>query len=494
LCPDRRRTSLRAIIRGEQVQIEKIMRAIDWFIPEIIKSERVELNVARNFVFTHLAGPTLCQAISVFLYMTDPHPGFACWTVIVCTWTFLLLPFALKMFGSLQLVATISVELLSFAALFGAYFYGGVSSPFLPWLLVSLLLGFFYLSNRPLMVIGMFAVNIGIFAVPSFLFGFPQIVPVSQLATVGAISILSATVYMSWMAVFYANIMSMRSNLEREGERHRATAVMLTRAKELADAANRSKSIFLSKMSHEFRTPLNAVIGYSEILLEDAEMSGDGHRRKPDLERINAAGKHLLSLVTDVLDISKIESNHIELKIETFKLTSLIDDIVSTCRPMLVARKNRLVVQSPPDLGEATTDQTKLRQAAFNLMSNAAKFTKNGAITLSAARERGVSGDWIEITVADTGIGLSQEEMAKLFQNFGQASAETQAKYGGTGLGLSISQRFCALMGGAITVTSEVGKGSAFKIRVPAERSAGADTLGAVLRQRTAAPEPALAI
>jgi signal transduction histidine kinase len=247
-------------------------------------------------------------------------------------------------------------------------------------------------------------------------------------------------------------------------------------------------------MSHEFRTPLNAVIGYSEILLEDAEMSGDGHRRKPDLERINAAGKHLLSLVTDVLDISKIESNHIELKIETFKLASLIDDIVSTCRPMLVARKNRLVVQSPPDLGEATTDQTKLRQAAFNLMSNAAKFTKNGAITLSAARERGVSGDWIEITVADTGIGLSQEEMAKLFQNFGQASAETQAKYGGTGLGLSISQRFCALMGGAITVTSEVGKGSAFKIRVPAERSAGADTLGAVLRQRTAAPEPALAI
>jgi signal transduction histidine kinase len=470
------------------------MRAIDWFIPEAIKSERIELNVARNFVFTHLAGPLLCQSISVFLYMTDPHPGFACWTVIVCTWTFWLLPCALKLFGNLQLMATISVELLSFAALFGAYFYGGVSSPFLPWLLVSLLLGFFYLSNRPLMVIGMFAVNIGAFAAASFLLGFPQIVPLSELATVGGISILSATIYMSWMAVFYANIMSMRSNLEREGERHRATAVLLTRAKELADAANRSKSIFLSKMSHEFRTPLNAVIGYSEILLEDAELSPEGQRRKPDLERINAAGKHLLSLVTDVLDISKIESNHIELKIETFSLASLIDDIVSTCRPMVTARKNRLVVHCPAELGSATTDQTKLRQAAFNLMSNAAKFTKSGTITLSAARERSTSGDWIEITVADTGIGLSQEEMAKLFQNFGQASAETQSKYGGTGLGLSISQRFCALMGGAITVTSEVGKGSAFRICVPADRNAAVEPVGGGLRQRGAAPDHAFAV
>jgi signal transduction histidine kinase len=469
------------------------MRAIDWFIPDSIRSERIELNVARNFVFTHLAGPTLCQSISVFLYMTDPHPGFACWTVIVCTWSFLLLPFALKRFGNLQLMATISVELLSFAALFGAYNYGGVSSPFLPWLLVSLLLGFFYLSSRPLMVIGMFTVNIGAFAAASFILGFPQIVPLSQLATVGGISILSATIYMSWMAVFYANIMSMRSNLEREGERHRATAVLLTRAKELADAANRSKSIFLSKMSHEFRTPLNAVIGYSEILLEDAELSEAGHRRKPDLERINAAGKHLLSLVTDVLDISKIESNHIELKIETFRLSALIDDVVSTCRPMLLARKNRLVVQCPADLGSATTDQTKLRQAAFNLMSNAAKFTKGGAIVLSAARERSASGDWIEITVSDTGIGLSQEQMARLFQNFGQASAETSSKYGGTGLGLSISQKFCALMGGAITVASEVGKGSTFRIRVPADRSAAAEVSGAAPGQRRAAPEPSFA-
>src|ERR1700689_4441189 len=158
------------------------IQAIDWFIPEATKSERIELTVARNFVFTHIAGPTLAQSISVFLYMTDPHPGFACWTMIASIWGFLLLPFGLKLFGKLAPVATISVELLSFAALFGAFFYGGVSSPFLPWLLVSVFLGFFYLADRPLMVMGMFAGNIGAFAVAYLLFGFQDVLPASQLA------------------------------------------------------------------------------------------------------------------------------------------------------------------------------------------------------------------------------------------------------------------------------------------------------------------------
>jgi len=469
------------------------IQAIDWFIPEATKSERIELTVARNFVFTHLAGPLLCQSISVFLYMTDPHPGFACWTIIIGIWGFWMLPLALKLFGRLAPVATISFEMLSFAALFGAFFYGGVSSPFLPWLLVSLLLGFFYLSDRPLMVMGLFVGNIGAFAVAYFLFGFQELVPASQLSTVGWISILSAIIYMSWMAIFYANIMSMRSELEREGERHAATAIRLVRAKELADAANRGKSIFLSKMSHEFRTPLNAVIGYSEILLEDAEMSG-ASERKGDLERINAAGKHLLSLVTDVLDISKIESNLIELKNETFNVASLIEDIVSTCRPMVTAGQSRLVVQCPVDLGSATTDQTKLRQAALNLMSNAAKFTKEGTIVLSATRERKESGDWIEIRVSDTGIGLSKEELARLFEDFAQASIETSRKYGGTGLGLAISQKFCALMGGGIAVTSEVGHGSVFSICIPANRSSSTDSIAGPTVQRTGASEFALAV
>jgi signal transduction histidine kinase len=386
--------------------------------------------------------------------------------MIFCVWGFWLLPFLYKWTRSLEDVATISVQLLLFTSLFGAYFYGGVSSPFLPWMIVSLLLGFFYLSHRPLVVIAMFSLNIAVFTICYLRNGFPDLVPTAELATVGWLSILSAAGYMSWMAIFYANIATMRSDLEREGERHRATAIRLRQAKELADAANRAKSIFLAKMSHEFRTPLNAVIGYSEILLEDAEAAGAGNERVSDLKRINAAGKHLLSLVTEVLDISKIESDHIDLNIETFDLNALLNDIASTSQPLIDANANTFDLQAPAGLGLVSTDPTKLRQVLLNLLSNAAKFTNKGVITLVVARHRTAASDWIDIQVKDDGIGMSKSDMDRLFQNFGQASAETSKKYGGTGLGLAISRRYCALMGGGVAVTSELGRGSCFSVRV----------------------------
>ena len=444
----------------------RIVRFIDWFIPAEAKLERSDRGLAQNFVFTHLAGPALSQAISVFLYLSDPHPGFACWTVIVCIWLFWALPFVYKRTGNLQLSAVMSVELLAFTSLFGAYFYGGVSSPFLPWMLVSLLLGFFYLSERPILVVGLFTFNIAGFTAAYLAYGFPDLLSHEQLSMVGWISILSATIYMSWMAIYYANMIAMRSDLEREAERHRETSIRLREAKDMADQANRAKSIFLAKMSHELRTPLNAVIGFSEILLDDVELDGKGSRTKADLQRINSAGKHLLSLVTDVLDLSKIESNHIDLKIEKFDLNEMVGEVVATVEPMVVENKNKLVVKCPPDLGIVSTDPTKLRQAALNLLSNAAKFTQNGTVTLTVRRRKRPAGDWIEIQVQDTGIGIAKEDIGRLFQNFGQANRSTANKYGGTGLGLALSQKLCALMGGAISVKSEFGQGSSFSIRV----------------------------
>jgi signal transduction histidine kinase len=366
----------------------------------------------------------------------------------------------------LQLSALISVELLAFTSLFGAYFYGGVSSPFLPWLIISLLLGFFYLSERPILVFGLFTLNIAGFVVAYLLHGFPDRLSHEQLSMVGWISILSATIYMSWMAIYYANMISMRSDLERETTRHRQTAERLREVKDLADKANRAKSIFLAKMSHELRTPLNAVIGFSEILLDDVELGGKNGRRKVDLERINSAGKHLLSLVTDVLDLSKIESNHIELKIEKFDLNDMVREVVANVAPMVAEKGNKLVVKCQQGLGIVSTDQTKLRQAALNLLSNAAKFTEHGTITLTVQRRKRPAADWIEIQVQDTGIGIAEPEVSRLFQNFGQASRSTSSKYGGTGLGLALSQKLCALMGGGISVKSEPGQGSCFSIHV----------------------------
>ena len=444
----------------------RLVGLIDWFIPTAAKAERSEHGLAQNFIFTHLFGPALSQSISLFLYLSDPHPGFACWTIIVCIWLFWALPFVYKLTANLQLSALISVELLAFTSLFGSYYYGGVSSPFLPWLIISLLLGFFYLSERPILVVGLFTFNILGFCCAYLMWGFPELVSQRQLSTVGWISILSATIYMSWMAIYYANMIAMRSELEREAERHRETAVRLRQAKDMADAANRAKSIFLAKMSHELRTPLNAVIGFSEILLESVDMDGRNSHKKLDLERINSAGKHLLSLVTDVLDLSKIESNFIELKIEEFDLNEMIHEVIANVQPMVAEKGNKLVVKSRNNLGIVSTDQTKLRQAALNLMSNAAKFTENGTIILSVQRRKSPAGDWIEMQVQDTGIGINESDMGRLFQNFGQATAATANRYGGTGLGLALSQKLCALMGGGISATSEPGRGSCFTIRV----------------------------
>lgn len=451
--------------------LNRVLQIIDSFIPDGTVLERSELSVARNFVFTHLIGPLIAQGIVVYLYRTDPNPGFACWTIIGCVYLFWTLPFLYKVFGDLRACAMMSVQLLTFTALFGTYFYGGVSSPFLPWLIIALLLGFFYLSDRPMIIVGLFAANfLGLIAAYTA-FGFPEIVPLSKLASVGWISIFSATIYMSWMAVYYSNVMSMRSEIEKETELARVATEKLQEAKKHAEAANHAKSIFLAKMSHELRTPLNAVIGYSELIMEMMEPEKASSQKEQDLKRINSAGKHLLSLVTDVLDLSKIESDTIEINEESFDADEFCNQVIATAEPLVKSNGNSFVVQSPVRLGSVNGDQTKLRQVVLNLLSNAAKFTRNGTVSLVVRRKTIGDSDWVEIQVIDTGIGIAKDDIPKLFQHYSQATAETSAKYGGTGLGLAISQKLCAMMGASITVTSELGRGSCFTVRIPADTS-----------------------
>jgi signal transduction histidine kinase len=231
-------------------------------------------------------------------------------------------------------------------------------------------------------------------------------------------------------------------------------------------------------VSHELRTPLNAVIGYSEMLLEDAQQAGSAELIA-DLGKIQAAGRHLLSMVNDVLDLSKVEAGRMDLALEPVDLDDLVDEIVGTCRPLLQRNGNTLAVERNGDLGIILADATKLRQVLLNLLSNAAKFTDKGRVTVTASLEKSGPRDWLAVSVRDTGIGISAESLSKLFGNFSQANAGIAHKYGGTGLGLALSQRLCRLMGGEIAVTSEVGRGSCFTLRVPvslvARPSVGAD-------------------
>jgi signal transduction histidine kinase len=239
-------------------------------------------------------------------------------------------------------------------------------------------------------------------------------------------------------------------------------------ARNAAEAANKAKSVFLAIMSHELRTPLNAIIGYSEMLMEDAEDEGV-ETFVSDLEKIHVSGKHLLTLINDILDLSKIEADRMELYLETFDVASMVKDVVSAVQPLVEKNANTLEVHRADDLGTMHTDLTKVRQSLFNLLSNAAKFTEGGTIRLDVTRVPVDGVDWFTFSVRDTGIGMTPEQMGKLFQAFSQVDASTTRKYGGSGLGLAITKRFCQMMGGDISVESEYGVGSTFTIRLPAK-------------------------
>jgi signal transduction histidine kinase/ActR/RegA family two-component response regulator len=456
-----------------------LQKIIAWFVPAHMAVDVHIRKRVQMFIVSHLFGPLIATPIPIFLWFADPTPWPHVPILAVSIygfWPFLAL---LKLLPrAYTQLAMLSVLNLTFCVLWGTYNYGGTSSPFLVWFVLTPLLGFMYLGSTWLARIFVFAqVTIGILSLYIFyLMGdFPVFIPVEKMVVAGVLSALGANIYVFMMAAYYASVVDEQSELIREVERHQATLSELTLAKDAAERANGAKSEFLAKMSHELRTPLNAVLGYSEILLEDAELEGRGEQIA-DLNKISAAGKHLLAMVNDILDISKIEAGKMALHLEQVDLDKLINEVESTARPLASKNTNRFTVERITALGTLNTDATKLRQAVFNLLSNASKFTQNGQITLTV--ERGP--DTLRIAVTDTGIGMSEEQRKMLFSNFTQASSKITAVYGGTGLGLSLSQNLCRLMGGRIEVESALGKGSRFTIVLPAEaisagRGVGAD-------------------
>jgi len=456
---------------------------LDWFIPAKLKCEREMRQRARMFLLSHIFGPFLGNVITVYLYILDPHPGFALATLGLSISAFWAFPLLLRHTGGYTLLSVLSVQNLTFAILWGCYHYGGVSSPFLPWLLTVPLLGFFYLGpayQARLVVLGVIALNLaGFYFFYALGHSFPEHVPLASLQGIGIVSSLCAAVYVSMMAVYYANILASQGELEAEVRRHLATAAELRRATADAERAGKAKSEFIARMSHELRTPLNAVIGYSQMLLDDAR--DQNNQMADDLEKIHVAGQHLLFLVTEVLDLSKLEAGKMELFYESVDVRQLIVDCVERRRPLAIDNRNELSVELDDNIGEITCDARKLEQAITNVVENAAKFTRDGRIVVSAQRRSDGSGERLAVSVQDTGVGIEKADLPRLFEVFTGVTDSTPTKYGSAGLGLALTRRLCELMGGGISVESEIGVGSRFTITVPVSppRSMSAPSMSA---------------
>jgi signal transduction histidine kinase/CheY-like chemotaxis protein len=277
--------------------------------------------------------------------------------------------------------------------------------------------------------------------------------------------------------------------MEDVTERRRAEGEV-AQAKEAAESANRTKSLFLANMSHELRTPLNAILGFSEMLQEEA-VEKELQDFSADLQKISTAGKHLLGLINDILDLSKIEAGKMELHLEIFDIASLIAEVASTIEMQVEKNGNTLDILCAPDIGFMRGDLGKVRQGLFNLVANAAKFTHGGQIRVQAERQMMDGSAWILFRVSDTGIGLSSEQIVRLFQSFTQADASTTRKFGGTGLGLALTRRFCQMMSGDVSVHSVLGEGSVFTIKLPATISEPAPEPATFVQDGLEAPQAA---
>src|SRR3981081_4491044 len=334
-------------------------RLLNYFIPPGIMADREACKRANVFLISHILGPFIGNVVPGTIYFIDPNPGYQIVVLAISITSFWVFPFLLKARVPYNPLALASVQNLIFCILWSCYFYGGVTSPTLPWVLVIPLLAFFYLGSSKslrLIVMVMFAANVAIFS-SFYRYGYhiKSDLPVAAMQGLGLVSTIAASIYVAVMALYYAKIQASQTELESEMRQHMATAAALRQATEDAERAGAAKAEFLAKMSHELRTPLNAVIGYSQILLEDAEDEGDSESTA-DLNKIHNAGQHLLKLVNEVLDRSKIEAGKMELDLEETDLAELRGGIVHAARPAAKKHGNEIFCTIAPNLGTALCD------------------------------------------------------------------------------------------------------------------------------------------
>src|SRR6266566_4195459 len=438
--------------------IAALDRLVDYFIPPEVAADRDTRNRAHVFLVSHILGPFIGNVVPISIFVLDPSPGYDVAVLAASITAFWVFPFLLRAGVPYNPLALVSIENLIFCIFWSCYFYGGVTSPTLAWVLVIPLLAFFYLgssSSLRLIVMTMFTVNVGIFGFFYF-FGFEinNKLPVAAMQGLGLVSTTAAAIYVAMMALYYAKIQASQGELESEMREHMATAIALRAATEEADRASAAKADFLTK--------------------------------------IHTAGQHLLKLVNEVLDLSKIEAGKMELDLAETDLAGLLLEIADGARPAAVRNGNEFRCTVSPYLGTALCDAGKFRNLVGQLLDNAAKFTQHGKVELVARRITNDDDDQLVVDVIDTGIGIAPDQITHLFEKFTVADDSSTSKYGGTGLGLALSQKLCKLMGGEVSVESELGKGSSFTIRMPLTAGRRKADLHVVATLVPAAPDLAL--
>jgi signal transduction histidine kinase len=469
-----------AVAKIHHTFARRIHGFVDSFIPAQLKASTDVIQGVRMFLFSHLFGPFLGHTISISMLVLQGHTDRPWWVFFCAVTLFWPFTIVLRITGCYVPLALVSIQNLIFCILWGSYHYGGISSPIMPWLITVPLLAFFYLPTRRTRIVVAFMIGANLIAfyfIYSW-FGFPATVPLSSLVGLGLVSTFCAGVYVSMMALYYANIVSSQFELEQEVERHLETERQLRSATDQVERATRAKSEFLARMSHELRNPLNAIIGYSELLIESVPAISD--QKSKDLTSIRGAGHKLLNLVNDLLDLSKLEAGKMEFCHEQISLAKFAGEAAADWQLAMAQNGNKLHVDCSAAPGGITCDPERLRQIVNNLLSNAAKFTRQGSVTLTVSTQDGL----VAIAVKDTGPGMSPEQIGNLFETFGSRVHETSSSYGDDpGLGLPLTQRLCRSMGGDLIVESEVGRGSCFTIRVPSQPASESDRpISAILR------------
>jgi len=447
----------------------------DMFLTRAMLADHDARRAGRMFVAGHAIGPLFGFAILIWLYSLDPGSGPHILVPMICMtgfWAFLP---ALRLTGRLKLLAVLSVQNLAFIVFYLSSCYGGISSPFLPWIVITPLFTFLYLGETPLLcwlTLGALVAEFGVFLTIGRFTGAAVHLPPERLASINVLLLFCAG---AALAAHFAREIASKSDLEHEVERHLVTERALGEAKDAAEAASRAKTDFLASMSHELRTPLNAVIGFSEMMSSEA-FGPIGHERYRGYAKdIHNSGSHLLAIINDILDVAKAESGNFELFEEVFDWRETISEAAMMLRPRINESGLTLEVELPPRTMRLRADRRRTKQVILNLIHNAVKFTPpGGRIRIRAAC------DWrsgLTVTVKDTGVGIAREDLKKVLQPFVQVGGTARHAQEGTGLGLPLVQAMMQRHGGRFELDSEPGRSTTARITFPPERLVRVDDM-----------------